>query len=174
MSLLFILLQNPFSKTAAITEYSSVLHPEHGWLPGSPFSCECLSEAVLLTPQRQHGSLAQTQCCELKLWLWRHVGGRSYAVSSFFLPLLFLFVFALQLHSTGWPLGVGRENHQVEGGQAQKAKRGVGARFLCGGCDGWWGQRTAWRRPLDASLDVCVIVSPCRTRQGDRQRRGKE
>lgn len=46
-----------------------------------PVSCECLSEAALLTPQRQHGSLAQIQCCELKLW--RHVGGRSYVVSTF-------------------------------------------------------------------------------------------
>lgn len=49
----------------------------------SKVSCMCLSETVLLPPQRQHGTLAWMQSYELKLWPWHHLGDHSYAVSTF-------------------------------------------------------------------------------------------
>lgn len=96
-----------------------VLHPKQGWLPGSQFTRECLSEAVLLTPQRQHGSLAQKQCCELQLWPWRHVGGRSYVVSTFH-PSSSSSPYSCTSHTDLWPSSMGPNGW---GGGAQPGAR---------------------------------------------------
>lgn len=114
---------------------SFALHHRCGRLPGSRHSCKSLSEAVLLTPHRQHGGLAQARRCELKLWPWRHVGGRSSAVSTFsspppFLPLLCPAAAHHTLTSGHPPWGPGGRgttgNPAHKSGEVDiKAKRGV-------------------------------------------------
>lgn len=137
------------------TTYSFVLRPKQGRLPGSTVSCECLSDAVLLTPQRQHGSLARIQCRELKLWPWRHVGGRSYVVSTFFSPSSSISSssvspYSCTSHTDLWPSSMRPPGgggggalpgglHTGQGRQAQKQDGGgIGAKVL--GVEGGGGE----------------------------------
>lgn len=103
---------------------------------------QCLSEAVPLTPVRQHGSLAPAQCCELKLWLWRHVGGHSYALSTF-CPCsssTSLLSYSCTLHSDLWPSSV---RHRGKGLKAQVGRDGCEKpNRLAGRSDNFYRQQT--------------------------------
>lgn len=109
--------------------------PKQGRLPEGRL---CLSETVLLTPQRQHGTLARMEGYELKLWPWHHLGDHSYAVSTFSKPppppppRHLCCAAAPRTLTSGYPppgLG-GRCMHAGQGEASPKHHRGTGGKVL--------------------------------------------
>lgn len=163
--LLFIILQNFWN----YCEYYIQLcvTAQTGLASRQPVNCECLTEAVLLTPQWQHGSLAQTQCCELKLWPWRHVGGRSYVVSTFY-PSSSSSPYSCTSHTDLWPSsmrprgrGLDQEPCTWVRGDRHKSRGGdMGARVL-GGKGGEVTLQTDWSESIKSAMINAWCWSGC-------------